>query len=171
MSGVLAWLDAQLDPGLHSACLYGPWSLLVRLGNRHNFVRELAWLETRFSSVKGTAWLSGLHMRPEVSLVLGLDLKLSPISSARLVSRPVTSSRGGQLAPPPQPPIGHPVRSIQIRGDFHVRKNEGRFTRYAPRFFYMSRRYGGRSLVLRLRKRGSCKNCWRVTLVGPQWSC
>ena len=25
--------------------------------------------------------------------------------------------------PPPQPPIGHPVRSMQIRGDFRVRKN------------------------------------------------
>ena len=24
--------------------------------------------------------------------------------------------------PPPQPPIGHPVRSMQIRGDFHVGK-------------------------------------------------
>ena len=30
----------------------------------------------------------------------------------------------GQLAPP-QPPIGHPVRSMQIRGDFRVRKNGG----------------------------------------------
>ena len=66
----------------------------------------------------------------------------------------------GNLPPPPQPPIGHPVRSMQIRGDFWVRKNGGRFTGFAPKF-YMHRRYGGRSLVLRLRKRGSCGSCWR----------
>ena len=29
----------------------------------------------------------------------------------------------GATCPPPQPPIGHPVRSMQIRGDFRVRKN------------------------------------------------
>ena len=39
----------------------------------------------------------------------------------------VASPRGGGASgatyPPPQPPIGHPVRSMQIRGDFRVRKN------------------------------------------------
>ena len=68
----------------------------------------------------------------------------------------------GQLAPPPlQPPIGHPVRSMQIRGDFHVWKNGGRFTGFVPTF-YMHRRYGERSLVLRLRKkREEWRSCWR----------
>ena len=59
----------------------------------------------------------------------------------------------GNFLPPPQPPIGHPVRSMQIRGDFRVRKDGGRFIGFAPTF-YMHRRYGGRSLVLRLRKKG-----------------
>ena len=31
----------------------------------------------------------------------------------------------GNLPPPPQPPIGHPVRSMQIREDFHVGKKWG----------------------------------------------
>ena len=38
----------------------------------------------------------------------------------------VASPRGGGSGaicpPPPQPPIGHPVRSMQIRGDFRVEK-------------------------------------------------
>ena len=59
----------------------------------------------------------------------------------------------GATCPPPQPSIGHPVRSMQIQGDFHVRKKwGGRFTRFAPTF-YRNRNYGGRSLVLRLRKK------------------
>ena len=37
---------------------------------------------------------------------------------------------GGSL-PPPQYPIGDPLRSIQIRGDFEVGKNGGRSS--APR--------------------------------------
>ena len=82
----------------------------------------------------------------------------------------------GATCPPPQPAIGHAVRSMQIREDFHVGKNRGRFPGFAPTF-YMNRRYGGRSLVLWLRKRGSCKSCWRsyfgrpsVKLWGPLWS-
>ena len=80
----------------------------------------------------------------------------------------------GATCPLPQPPIGHPVRSMQIRGDFHVEKNGGRLTLtgFAPTF-YMNPVYGGRSLVLRLRKRGGCKSCWSyfgkpsVKLRGP----
>ena len=64
----------------------------------------------------------------------------------------------GNLPPPPQPPIGHPVRSMQIRGDSRVRKNGDRFTGFA-RNFCMHRRYGERSLVVCLRKRGSCGSC------------
>ena len=62
----------------------------------------------------------------------------------------------GQLAPPPQPPIGHPMRSMQIRGDFHVGKNGAMFTGFVPTR-YMHRRYGERSLVLRLRKKRELK--------------
>ena len=36
-----------------------------------------------------------------------------------------TGGKRGNLLPPPQPPIGHPVRSMQIRGDFHVGKKWG----------------------------------------------
>ena len=47
----------------------------------------------------------------------------------------------GNLPPPPQPPIGHPVRSMQIRGDFHVeKKNGGRFTVFPPTFYMRKRR-------------------------------
>ena len=41
---------------------------------------------------------------------------------------------GGELAPPPQPPIGRPVRSMQIRGDFHVGKNGVGLQDLFPRF-------------------------------------
>ena len=72
------------------------------------------------------------------------------------VASPRGGGQAGKLAPPPQPPIGNPVRvrSMQIRGDFHVGKNGGggKLTGFAPTF-YMHRRYGGRSLVLRLRKK------------------
>ena len=53
-----------------------------------------------------------------------------------------TGGGGASGATSPQPPIRHPVRSMQIRGDFHVGKNGGRFTVFAPTF-YMHRRYGG----------------------------
>ena len=49
-------------------------------------------------------------------------------------------------------------------------KMEGRFTGLVHTF-YMHRRYGGRSLVLRLRKKGVLKVVKEVALVGPQWSC
>ena len=67
---------------------------------------------------------------------------------------------GGKRAtcPPPTPQIGHPVRSMQIRGDFRIRKNWGWFTGFAPTF-YVHRRYGGRSLVLRLRKK---RELWKL---------
>ena len=42
--------------------------------------------------------------------------------------RAVASPRGasGATSPPPPPPqIGHPVRSMQIRGDFRIRKKWG----------------------------------------------
>ena len=58
-------------------------------------------------------------------------------------------------------------------GWFSCKKNGGRFTGYAPTF-YMNWCYGERSLVLRLRKRGSFKSRWRsyfgrpsVKLRGP----
>ena len=62
------------------------------------------------------------------------------------------------MPPPPQPPIGQPVRLMQIRGVFHVRKNGGRFTGFAPTF-YIHRRYGGHSLVLRSRKK---RELWKL---------
>ena len=47
-------------------------------------------------------------------------------------------------------------------------KNGGRFTGFAP-MFDMHRRYGGRPLVLRLRKKsGVVEVVEGVTLVGPQ---
>ena len=52
--------------------------------------------------------------------------------------------KGGNL--PPQPPIGHPVRSMQNWWNFNVGKNGGRFTEFASSF-YIHQRYGGRSLV------------------------
>ena len=39
-----------------------------------------------------------------------------------MISGVATGSKRGNLpSPPPQPPIGHPVRSMQLR-DFHVGK-------------------------------------------------
>ena len=55
---------------------------------------------------------------------------------------------------------------MQIR-DFHVEKMRGRFTGFAP-MFDMHRRYGGRSLVLRLRKKGVVEVVVGITLVSPQ---
>ena len=74
----------------------------------------------------------------------------------------VASPRGGQAGqlPPPQPPTGYTVRLMQIRGDlFSCPKNGGRFIGFA-RTFYMHRRYGGRSLVLRLRKK---RKLWKLS--------
>ena len=67
---------------------------------------------------------------------------------------------GGQTGQLPPPPTSDRTPR-EIDADprrFSCRKNGGRFTGFAPTF-YMNRRYGGRSLVLRLRKRGSCKSC------------
>ena len=86
----------------------------------------------------------------------------------------VASPRGGgggqagQLVP--QPPIGHPVRSMQIRGVFRVRKNEVTLQDLLRHFTCTDAIYGGRSLVLRLRKKGEL---WKLlkelgTLVGSQ---
>ena len=77
----------------------------------------------------------------------------------------------GELAPNPQPMIGHPVRSMQIRGDFRVRKNGSRFTGFALTFYTHRRRYGGRSLVLRVtitKKEEVVEVAEGVTLVRPQ---
>ena len=76
--------------------------------------------------------------------------------------------QAGQLAPPPRPPIGHPVRSMQIRGDFRVRKNRSKFTGFSPTF-YMHRRYGGRSFSLTItKKEGVVEVVKGVTLLGLQ---
>ena len=58
------------------------------------------------------------------------------------------------------------MRSMQIRGDFRVRKNGGggRFTGFAQTFD-MHRRYSGRSSVLRLQKEGFVEVVEGVTLV------
>ena len=57
---------------------------------------------------------------------------------------------------------------MQIRGDFHVGKNGDRFTGFTPTF-YVHRRYGGRSLVLRLRKKELYLEVVEgFTLAGPQ---
>ena len=42
-------------------------------------------------------------------------------TDVRAVASPRGGGKWGNLLP--QPPIGHPVRSMQIRGDFRVRKN------------------------------------------------
>ena len=84
-----------------------------------------------------------------------LKIMINPFTRL-LCSGVATGGQAGQLAP--QPPIGHPVRSMQIRGDFRVRKNGGRFTGFAPTF-YMHRRYGRRSLVLQLRKK---RELWKL---------
>ena len=86
----------------------------------------------------------------------------------------VASPRGGgklgNLPPPPQTPIGHPVRSMQIRGDFRVRKNGGRFTGFAPKFSCTD----ATADVLwsyDYEKERVVEVVEGVTLVGPRWSC
>ena len=49
---------------------------------------------------------------------------------------------GGKRGNFPPTPDRTPVRSMQIRGVFHVGKNGDRFTVFAPTF-YMHQRYGG----------------------------
>ena len=66
--------------------------------------------------------------------------------------------------PPPQPPIRHPVRSMQIRGDFHVEKMGVGLQDLLPRFTCTD---GGRSLALRLRKKRSFRGCWRSFFSSP----
>ena len=79
---------------------------------------------------------------------------------------------GGKRGDLPPPNLRLDTPWDRCRSEIFVfeKKNGSRFTGFAPKF-YMHRRYGGRSLVLRLRKRGSCGSCWRSYLVGRRWSC
>ena len=52
---------------------------------------------------------------------------------------------------------------MQIRGDFHVGKDGGRFTGFVLTF-YMHRRYGERSSVLRLQKKRELKKLLKELL-------
>ena len=68
----------------------------------------------------------------------------------------------GQLAPPP-PTTGRTLREIDADPRrFSCRKNGGRFTGFAPTF-YMNRRYGGRSLVLRAGALWQIFQSWHCT--------
>ena len=86
----------------------------------------------------------------------------------------VASPRGGeagQLAPPPQPPIGHPVRSMQIRGDFRVRKKWGQVYRIYSEVLHaltLRRTFFGLTIT---KKKGVVEVVEGVTLVGPRGSC
>ena len=81
----------------------------------------------------------------------------------------MASPRGASWAtcPPPQPPIGHSVKSMQIRGDFRVRKNGGRFTGFAPTFYAptLRRMFFGLTIT---KKEGVVEVVEGVTLVGLQ---
>ena len=119
--------------------------------------------EMGFSRETGeeTPWL--FESMAKIAALFIMDAAAVNLNNHAEAEKPVASSRGGgqagQLVPPPQPPIGHPVRSMQIRGDYRVRKkNGGRITGFAQTF-YMHRRYGRRSLVLRLRKK---RELWKL---------
>ena len=83
-------------------------------------------------------------------------------------AHPVVSPRGGgqtgQLAPPP-PNLRSDTPSDRSRSEeiFMSEKNGGRFTGFVPTF-YMHRRYGERSLVLRLRKKRELKKLLKELL-------
>ena len=98
-----------------------------------------------------------------------------PVPTAKVLelagSGVATGGKRGNLPPPPPTSDRTPreidadCRSEEI---FVSEKNGGWFTGFAPTF-YMHRRYGGRSLVLRLRKKeGVVEVVEGVTLVGLQ---
>ena len=66
----------------------------------------------------------------------------------------------GNLPPPPTSESDTPWDRCRYEEIFVSEKNGGRFTGFAPTF-YMHRCYGGRSLVLRLRKKRELWDCWR----------
>ena len=73
----------------------------------------------------------------------------------------MASPRGGeagQLAPPPPTSDRTPREIDADPRRLTCRKNGGMLTGFAP-MFYMHRRYGGRSLVMRFTKKGSCRRC------------
>ena len=63
------------------------------------------------------------------------NLKSAQYLHSTYISGVATGGGGqaGQLAP--KPPIGHPVRSMQIRGKFVSERNGGRFTGFAQTFY------------------------------------
>ena len=73
----------------------------------------------------------------------------------------------GNLPPPPQPPIGQPVRSMQIRGDFRVGKNGGRFTGFSHVLHASTLRLTFFGLAI-TKKDGAEEVDEGVTLVSPQ---
>ena len=73
---------------------------------------------------------------------------------------------GGNL--PPQPPIGHPVRSMQIRGDFHVGKNGGMFKGFTYSHVLHAPTLRRTFFGLAITKKGAVEVVEGVTLVGPQ---
>ena len=91
------------------------------------------------------------------------------LSSLLAVASPRGGDKRGNLPPPPrQLPIGHTVRSMQIRGDFRVRKNRGRFTGFSPTFLHaptLRRTFFGLTIK---KKEGVVEVVEGVTLVGPQ---
>ena len=69
--------------------------------------------------------------------------------------------------PPPQPPIGHPVRSMQIRGDFRVLKKWGWVYRICSDVLHaltLRRTFFGLTIT---KNEGVVEVVERVTLVGP----
>ena len=100
-------------------------------------------------------------------IMLNGFLSIAARSSVVVQWRRHGGGANGATCPPPQPPIGHAVRSMQIREDFHVGKNRSRFPGFAPTFS-MNRRYGGLLWSYDYAKEGVVKVVEGVTLVGPQ---
>ena len=95
----------------------------------------------RFVNVPLSEYLTGLSLNP-TRLRISFCATEMPTTPSPIYLRMEFTHRqwhrhegaSGATCPPPPPPIGHPVRSMQIRGDFRVRKNGGRFTGFAPKF-------------------------------------
>ena len=92
--------------------------------------------------------------------------------SSNVYTRPQWRRHGGGASgatcPSPQPPIGHPVRSMQIRGDFRVRKKMGVGLQDLPRSFTCTDATADVLWSYDYEKEGFVEVVERVTLVGPR---
>ena len=86
-----------------------------------------------------------------------------PVPTAKVLelagSGVATGGKRSNLPPPPPPQIGHPVRSMQIRGDFRIRKKMGVGLQDLLRRFTCTDATVDVLWSYYYEKRGSCESC------------